>query len=219
MPVIHIFGSSHVRDHHDLPSVFTEKYEHMEDSFQKKFNLGTAKGHSGGRISNSKITNEFVTIAADTAKEQGYQGQIVFLLLGTNDWSSPEVTEPIFTSNYKKLVDRLLAIPHTAVVLTGLVPREESNAFPGKRTDMRIPTKIVRMMASSYMKDGKMVRFVPVHEFILETGSGDRREQRSVKQGALKDGTHMAKTTVEDVAGAILFAIKKMPGVWFPKLQ
>ena len=218
MPVIHIFGSSHVRDHHDLPSVFTEKYEHMEDSFQKKFNLGTAKGHSGGRISNSKITNEFVTIAADTAKEQGYQGQIVCLLLGTNDWSSPEVTESIFTSNYKKLVDRLLAIPHTAVVLTGLVPREESSAFPGKRSDMRVPTKIVRVMASSYLKDNKMVRFVPVHELILETGSSIG-ERRSVKEGSLKDGTHMAKTTVADVAKAILLAIKKMPGAWFPKLQ
>lgn len=190
----------------------------MEDSFQKKFYPGTIKGISGGKISSDKVNN-FVTVAANTSKESGYDGQIVCLLLGTNDWASPEVTEPIFTSNYKKLVDKFLAIPHTVVVLTGLVPREESSAFPGKRTDMSIPTKIVRVMASTYMKENKMVRFVPVHQFVLETGSGDRREVRKVKDGSLKDGTHMAKTTVEKVAEAILLTIQKMPGVWFPKIK
>ena len=216
MPAINIFGSSHVTENHRLPSVFTEAYGHMEVSFQNKFYLGTAKGVSGGKISNSQLTDNFVTIAANTAKKPDYDGQVVCLLLGTNDWASPEVTEEIFAGNYKKLVDRILEIPQTAVIITGLVPREESSAFPGKRSDMRIPTKIVRVMASSYQKENKMVRFVPVHEFVLEAGSGDRRERRNVKEGSLKDGTHMAKTTVEEVAGAILFAIQKMPRCWFP---
>ena len=74
MPAIHIFGSSHVSPHHLLPSVFMEAFAEMEDSFQKKFYPGTIKGISGGKISSDKVNN-FVTVAANTSKESGYDGQ------------------------------------------------------------------------------------------------------------------------------------------------
>ena len=73
----------------------------------------------------------------------GYRGQVLILLAGTNDWADPATTEEEFQETYKKLVDKLLSFDHTAVIMTGLVPRTEASCFPGKRFDMRIPNKIV----------------------------------------------------------------------------
>ena len=95
----------------------------MDKKFRDKFYLDTAKGVSGGRIANIRLNDEFVSVAEKTAKKPGYTGQVVSILLGTNDWAQPHVTEEDFECQYRTLVDRLLAIPHTAVVMTGLVPR------------------------------------------------------------------------------------------------
>ena len=215
MPAIHVLGSSHVSYHHGLPTAICELYDIMEEAFKNRFYLSTAKGVSGGRIANIRLTNEFVSVAEETAKESGYDGQVVCLLLGTNDWARPEMTEINFESQYKKLVDRFIAIPKTAVVLTGLIPREAASDGAVKRTDMRIPTKIVRVLAGTYLKEGKKVRFVPVHNLILESGSGDNKEDRAVKKGRLTDGVHMTEAAVVEVAKSLLFAIKKMPKAWF----
>ena len=102
MPAIHVLGSSHVSYHHGLPTAICELYDIMEEAFKNRFYLSTAKGVSGGRIANIRLTNEFVSVAEETAKESGYDGQVVCLLLGTNDWARPEMTEINFESQYTK---------------------------------------------------------------------------------------------------------------------
>ena len=84
-----------------------------------------------------------------------------------------------------------------------------------KHTDMCIPTKIVHVFAGTYLKEGKKARLVTVHNIILESGSGDNREDRAVKKGRLTDGVHMTEAAVVEVAKSLLFAIKKMPKAWF----
>ena len=190
----------------------------MDKSFKNKFALHTACGIPGGQITRSADYNELVSVAQKSAEQPGYGGQVLILLAGTNDWANPAVTEELFQETYKRLVDQLLSIQHTAVILTGLVPRLSASCFPGKRYDMRIPTKIVRLLAKEYQDNGRPVRFVPLHNLVLEPGSADGPHDgaRAVMDGQLKDGIHLAESAVEKVAAQLLFIISKMPHSWFP---
>ena len=113
-------------------------------------------------------------------------------------------------------MNRLLGIPHTAVIISNLVPREEGSARPGMQSDMSVGTKQVRVMVQSYQAEGKIVRLLDVSNDILEKGSATKRDVRSIKKGALKDGVHMSDHSTKVVAKKLLFCISKMPTLWFP---
>ena len=129
----------------------------MDVQFRKKYKLHTARGIPGGQICNQSICAKLLSVAQETAQGQGYYGQVLVLIVGTNDWANPRVTEEEFTLNFKKLVDNFLSIDNTAVIITGLVPRLSANCAPGKRHDMRIPTRLVRILAQNYQKNGQKV--------------------------------------------------------------
>ena len=68
----------------------------MREGFKNKFTFDTVRGASGGRICNIDLlilVNEFVSVTEETAQNPRFDGQHVCLLLGTNDWALPHVTE------------------------------------------------------------------------------------------------------------------------------
>ena len=214
MPVISILGSSHASERHLLPATFTKLYEGMDLSFRRKYSIQTARGIPGGRIANKAVCNDLVSVAQVTAEQPGFGGQVLVLLAGTNDWANPAVTEEEFTLNYKNLVDKLLSIDQTAVIITGLVPRLPTASSPGKRFDMRAPTKLVRMLAQAYQKNGQKVRFLPIDHIVLEPGPAVDGA-RAVIDGQLKDGIHLSANAVEAIAADLLRCISRMPNAWF----
>ena len=103
MPTIHLIGSSHVGANHELPTIFAQKYGSMREGFKNKFTFGTAMGASGGRIGNIDLVNEFVSVAEETAQHPRFDGQVVCLLLGTNDWALPDVYRKHVPQQLQKL--------------------------------------------------------------------------------------------------------------------
>ena len=93
----------------------------MEESFQLKYFPGEVCGISGGRLWNIKAVESFLSIGQDCAKTPGYIGQVIVIMMGTNDWADPTTTMSGFEKKYTDLVDKFLEIPSTCVMLTGLV--------------------------------------------------------------------------------------------------
>ena len=212
---IHVVGSSHVRDSHHLPASLSEVYEFkMDESFQLKYYPGEVQGVSGGRLWNVKDMESFLSIGQDCAKGPGYIGQVIVIMMGTNDWADPTTTAIDFEKKYRDLVDNFLDIPSTCVMLTGLVPRGVDWTSE-KRTDMRTPTKIVKTLAANYTKAKKMVRFIPVHKKILDLDTANQVDGMKPKAGSLVDKVHMAKSTAQEVAQQILNAVRMLPKNWF----
>ena len=103
----------------------------------------------------------------------------------------------------------------TAVLLVGLIPREECGR--GERTDMKEANKELQGIARRLWKAGGYVRWLGVIDAVLE--KGDPNGERKVMDGALKDGIHMAEDTVEMFVKRILNAIKYLPPKWFSDKQ
>ena len=188
----------------------------MEDSFQLKYVPGEVSGVSGGRLWKVKDMESFLSIGQDCAKSPGYIGQVIVIMMGTNDWADQTTTDIDFEKKYRELVDKLLEIPSACIMLTvtGLVPRELDWASE-KRIDMRIPTKIVKTLAATYTKANKMVRFIPVHRKILDFAKANQVDCMKPKAGSLVDKVHMSKSTAREVALQILNAIRMLPKNWF----
>ena len=199
---------------HGLPESFWNQYETIDETFKNKFYPDVLKGISGGRIWNMRICDDFVSIAAENAQKFNYDGQVICLMLGSNDWAR-HVSELEFEERYQTLVEKFLAIPNTAVVVTGLLPRE-SEEGSNRRTDMSVPNKIIRKIATYLSKNNNKVWFVALHKIVLEKGTGDSRDSRVVATGSLKDGVHLSQSAVDTVAAKLMEAIRKLPKSWFP---
>ena len=96
------------------------------------------------------------------------------------------------------LLDKFLEIPSTCVMLTGLFPLGVDWAYE-RRTDMRVPTKIIKTLAATYTKAQKMVRFIPVHKKILDLAEANRVDCMKPKAGSLVDRVHMSKSTAQEL--------------------
>ena len=186
----------------------------MEESFKLKYSPGEVKGVSGGRLWNVKDVESFLSIGQDCAKTPGYIGQVIVIMLGTNDWADQTTSDIDFEKKYTDLVDKFLEIPSTCVMLTGLFPLGVDWAYE-RRTDMRVPTKIIKTLAAAYTKAQKMVRFLPVHKKILDLAEANRVDCMKPKAGSLVDKVHMSKSTAQEVAQQILNAIRMLPKNWF----
>ena len=72
--------------HIHLPQSLQEVYESkMEKSFQSKYVPGEVFGKSGGRLWDLKLVDDFLSIAQDCAKRHDYIGQVIVIMMGTND--------------------------------------------------------------------------------------------------------------------------------------
>ena len=70
-----------------------------------------------------------------------------------------------FEAQYRHFVDRLLQVEHTAVLVTSLIPREN--------TDMSIPNKMLEKMVQSYKAQNAKVGYVKTLKSALSPGNGN----------------------------------------------
>ena len=212
---INLVGSSHLRggkNGHHLIESLNERYQSMDESFKSRYYPGDVAAISGGRLFNIENIESFLEIAKVGVQNAVFSGQVIVIMLGTNDFSDPTVTEAEFGKRYRDFVDEFLKLPYTGVFLTGLVPREEDPTRPNKRTNMTVGTQIIRELAASYTKAGKSVRFIPVDKKI-----GQKKEGVMCPfAGALDDKVHMSKESAVKVADQILNHIRCLPKDWFP---
>ena len=145
MVVINIFGSSHCTKRHKFPQTFTKQFKTSPVS--KKFTIGEIKGFSGGRIFSNSLIEEIVEDAKKTASQPNYSGQIVVLILGSNDWASYQMSSEKFKARYISVVEQFLLIPGTGLLLASVPPR---GSGARNRTDMSGANKIIKMIAKSY---------------------------------------------------------------------
>ncbi len=215
MPFIHVFGSSHANPRHGLPSILKKRYEIVPDStFREKYRIGEVFGFSGGRVGNPAVSNTFVSKATGHADMPDYNGQVICLLIGTNDWARDTCSAADLETSIKTLVDRLLKVPRTAVILTGLLPRA-ANKGP-RRTDMTEGTQVVRKLATTYIREEKMVRFVACHQVLLNPGTGHTEDGVKEDESKLKDGVHLRPDAVVLLADKLLEVVRTLPKTFFP---
>ena len=146
MVIINIFGSSHCTKFHKFPQTFTKELKNSP-SVAKKFTIGELKGYSGGRIFDNGLTEEILDVAKKTASAPDYCGQIVVLILGSNDWASYQMTSEKFRERYISVVEKFLLIPKTGLLLASVPPR---GSEARNRSDMSGANKVIKMIAKSY---------------------------------------------------------------------
>ena len=215
MPLLHVLGSSHANPRHGLPSILRQRYEAGTDkTFKEKYRIGTVFGVSGGRVGNPAVADTFVSKATHYADMPDYDGQVICLLIGTNDWARDTCSAADLETSFKTLVDRLLKVPRTAVILTGLLPRATTNG--PRRTDMTEATQVVRKLATNYIREEKMVRFVACHHILLDPGTGHTEDGVKEDETKLKDGVHLRPDAVVLLADKLLEVVRTLPKAFFP---
>ena len=209
MVLLHFYGSSHFSEKRGLPDVVLEAYKNTGDAFKERYFPSWFIYAPGGKLFDEDLLECFVSAAQDCVTEPGYyEGQICVLCLGSNDWK-PGVKIEDFEAQYRHFVDRLLQVEHTAVLVTSLIPREN--------TDMSIPNKMLEKMVQSYKAENAKVGYVKTLKSALSPGNGNPQDGRNVRDGALeRDGVHMAQDTVAAVVKQIIENIRQIPRSWFP---
>ena len=208
---LHAVGSSHLNDKNFLGGCLSAGYGQKDDHFQSRIKLGTIYGIGGAKLASEFQVNKLV----EKIEENLGNRNVVFLMLGTNDFSDPDLKSDEFEGLMKRAVDSLLGMANTAVYLPGLVCRSKIES--GKRIDMSQATGIIQDLAKKYQKDNKPVQFLDIKDILLVPGTGDSRDGRVVNPPALKkDGIHMSKAAADLVAEKFLVQVTNTPAKkWF----
>ena len=98
-------------------------------------------------------------IAKKTASAPDYSGQIVVLILGSNDWASYKMTSEKFRERYTSVVEQFLLIPGTGLLLASVPPR---GSGARNRTDMSGANKVIKMIAKSYHSQVMIIHTINV---------------------------------------------------------
>ena len=107
---LHAAGSSHLNDNNFLgrclSADYEQSYEQRNAYFQSRIKLGTIYGQGGAKLFQ-------VGDLVEKIKDNLGNRNVVFLMLGTNDFSDPNLKCDAFEELMKKAVDRLLGMGNT----------------------------------------------------------------------------------------------------------
>jgi hypothetical protein len=170
--ILNVAGSSHVNKPHFVTQL-KKRFWAGVNRKQLYLSPGTIWGFPGKGLKDENICDQIVANVRRVSQQDGYNGQILVLILGTNDAS--EIRGPIdlktFKNKCRDFYIRLLEIPGLFLMPCGLLPRLFQRNRPGANPNMYYSNSAVKEVCKE-LRSGPLyrdrIKFTDINHDIAE---------------------------------------------------
>jgi hypothetical protein len=226
--VLNVAGSSHVNKPYFVTQL-REKFWAGVDRKQLYLSPGTIWGFPGKGLKDGNICDQIVANVRRVSEQDGYNGQILVLVLGTNDAS--EVYSPtdlkMFKGKCRDFYIRLLEIPGLFLMPCGLLPRLFQKNRPRANPNMYYSNCAVKEVCQE-LRSGPLyrerIKFTDINHDIAEVVPAHVVPNPDVvpvpttvpfKGMLLPDNVHLTHEGNQKMIENMLRAINLIPGSIF----